>query len=41
MYELLRTRFQQGFWTQKYPWADAKLPEGYNGRPELDAARCP
>jgi Ni,Fe-hydrogenase III small subunit/ferredoxin len=41
MYELLRTRFQQGFRTQAYPWADATLPEGYNGRPELDASRCP
>jgi Ni,Fe-hydrogenase III small subunit/ferredoxin len=41
MYELLRTRFQQGFWTQKYPDADATLPEGYNGRPGLDASRCP
>src|SRR3954469_21536547 len=41
MFELLRTRFQQGFRTQEYPRADATLPEGYNGRPELDAARCP
>jgi Ni,Fe-hydrogenase III small subunit/ferredoxin len=41
MFELLRSRFQQGSWTQKYPDADATLPEGYNGRPRLDASRCP
>jgi Ni,Fe-hydrogenase III small subunit/formate hydrogenlyase subunit 6/NADH:ubiquinone oxidoreductase subunit I len=41
MYELLRTRFQQGFWTQGYPRVEATLPQEYNGRPRLDAARCP
>jgi Ni,Fe-hydrogenase III small subunit/ferredoxin len=41
MYELLRTRFQQGYWTQGYPRAEARLPQEYNGRPRLDASRCP
>src|SRR4051812_47656322 len=41
MYDLLRTRFLQGFSTQAYPYADATLPPGYNGRPKLDATRCP
>src|SRR3954470_9382241 len=40
MYQLLRSRIQQGFRTQSYPDADATLPEGYNGRPKLDASRC-
>src|SRR4051812_36821080 len=40
MFELFRSRFQQGFSTQAYPNADAHLPEGYNGRPKLDGARC-
>jgi Ni,Fe-hydrogenase III small subunit/ferredoxin len=41
MYDLLRTRLQQGFRTQEYPNGEASLPEGYNGRPRLDASRCP
>ena len=41
MWDILRTRFQQGMRTIAYPDAEPVLPERFRGAPRLDASRCP
>jgi Ni,Fe-hydrogenase III small subunit/NAD-dependent dihydropyrimidine dehydrogenase PreA subunit len=37
---LILTRWHQGKRTSSFPAAPAELPEGFRGRPQLDAGRC-
>ena len=37
---LLKTRRHQGYRTVAFPGEEAQLPEGFRGRPAIDAGRC-
>ncbi|MBI3272482.1 MAG: NADH-quinone oxidoreductase subunit NuoB [Planctomycetes bacterium] len=41
MWNLLRTRWEQGQRTSAFPAAPPDLPERFQGRPVLDATKCP
>ena len=41
MWDILRTRLQQGMRTIAYPDAEPVLPDRFRGAPLLDASRCP
>ncbi len=41
MFDVIRERLEQGFWTSPYPKVAPKLPERFRGLPVLDSTKCP
>jgi Ni,Fe-hydrogenase III small subunit/Pyruvate/2-oxoacid:ferredoxin oxidoreductase delta subunit len=41
VFQVIRERLEQGFWTSSYPKVAPKLPDRFRGLPVLDATKCP
>ncbi len=41
MFDVLRERLEQGYWTAAYPKSPPKLPDRFRGLPMLDTTKCP
>jgi Ni,Fe-hydrogenase III small subunit/ferredoxin len=41
VFDVIRERLEQGFWTSPYPKVAPKLPERFRGLPVLDSTKCP